>query len=246
MASRSKVSSGYLTPQAARQQKALEKNSTKKTKDDIGILPMNEFDEDKFKKLLACPIKRKLVLELITSEKDNIEKFKQKLSKTNTPERSGSPLKNAHKKQTCDSPTMLFRKRALEQLNENSSRPSSRSSSRQSDVSSPIRSITANFDRLLDGVIAFVEFGNDEKNRSNAVRVLMQSMGATIRDTFTRDVTHVVFKVSAFIIKLVLFYFYILVIFLLIVQPFLQCVFDSPLDIHCGKKNMKLSSTNPQ
>lgn len=50
------------------------------------------------------------------------------------------------------------------------------------------------FEDILKGVIAFVEVISDEGDRSEVVKSMMRAMGATVRDTFSRDITHVIFR----------------------------------------------------
>uniref|UniRef100_A0A6P7HD50 Claspin n=1 Tax=Diabrotica virgifera virgifera TaxID=50390 RepID=A0A6P7HD50_DIAVI len=102
-------------------------------------------------------------------------------------------------KRPCESPTQLLRRRALEQMNNpqsseggSNSRPTSGQSG-ASTVPSPV-----SYDKILEGVIAFVEVKTGTKDRSDAVKAHLQTMGAVIREKITKDVTHVIFKDGSF------------------------------------------------
>lgn len=195
---KAKISTGYLTPQAMGSRKARKP----KHSDGDNLDSIAKISDDVFDKLMSCPIKRKLVLKLIESQKDNIEEYKKKLKENERREQNASPLKRLQKKQVCESPTALLRRRALQQQKNHSSSSmgniiesrsisvNSRTSETSSSNPSPIQ-----FEKLLDGVVAFVEVKSKGQDRSNGVKALMVSMGAYIKDSFTADVTHVVFKV---------------------------------------------------
>lgn len=195
-----KHNTGYLTPQT---NKGKHISKLKRVGSNENLNVAKDLSDSFFEKLMNCPIKRQLVLNLIKSEKHNIEAYKRNCAKENKrKEVYESPLSKIKRNYQCESPTALLRRRALEQQNrqnipenqkENESDCTSRSSSRQSSVSSCASSIL--FDKLLDGVIAYVEIKSKDQDRSSGAKALMKSMGATIRDKFTNDVTHVVFKV---------------------------------------------------
>lgn len=194
---KSKISSGYFTPQARNKRV----QDTSHSGNNISTT-LAEFNESTFQKLMTCPIKRKLVLKLIESEKDNIEAYKKRLKETERTEHNVSPLQNIQKNYKCESPTALMRRRALEQQNSspligntnNVSRPNSVNSNTSESSSSTSAQVP--FQQLLNGVIAFVEVKSKGLDRSVGVKALMVSMGAIVKDSFTKDVTHVVFKVS--------------------------------------------------
>lgn len=184
-----KFSTGYLT-QTTKNKK--DKGVTNPTNNDHSS-PLLENLDNVFEKLMNCPIKRKLVLKLIESEKDNIEEYKKKLKEKESKPQNASPLQKLQKKQACESPTALLRRRVLEQQNSScSSRPNSAILELSSNTPSPIP-----FQKLLDNVVVFVEVNSKGEDKSNGVKALMASMGANVKDGFTRDVTHVVFKVRA-------------------------------------------------
>lgn len=195
---KSKLSTGYLTPQASKSKNA---SDNRRSINPFGPLP--EINDGMFEKLMSCPIKRQLILKLLDSEKDNIEAYKKKMKEKQKSDRN-SPLNKLSKKQPCESPTALRRRRALEQLNRSSplvgsSENFSRSNSVNSNTSEKSASSSnssAPYEKLLEGVVAFVEVKSKGQDRSAGVRALMCSMGAQIRDNFTKDVTHVIFKVS--------------------------------------------------
>lgn len=193
-----KCSTGYLTPQNSRTRKNKE-NRRSENFDTVSKFP--EINDSVFKKILNDPIKRNLILKLIDSEKDNIEGYKKQLKEHEKQNQNSSPLNIVKRQQPCESPTALLRRRALEQLNggscdnrslteQSNRRGSTNSSGSISDNSSPVP-----FEKLLDNVVAYVEVNSGGKDRSPGVKALIHSMGATVRDTFTRDVTHVIFKV---------------------------------------------------
>lgn len=199
---KSKISTGYLTPQGAKRKKA----DAPRYSETNNIGQLGNITDGVFEKLMSCPIKKKLILELIASEKDNIENYKKQLKDKQQRGQSGSPFQKLQKKQQLESPTALHRRRALEQQNQSSptlrtvmespihSRQVS-SISRASETSSSNPSPVL-FDKLLDGVVAFVEVKTKGQDRSNGVKALMISMGANVKDSFTREVTHVIFKVN--------------------------------------------------
>lgn len=197
---KSKISSGYLTPQA--KTKKVQETSHSGNCGNSNLSALVEFNESSFQKLMSCPIKRKLVLKLIESEKDNIEAYKKRLKENERIEHNVSPLHNIQKNYKCESPTALMRRRALEQQNSsplvgntnNLSRPNSVNSNTSESSSSTSAQIP--FDQLLNGVVAFVEVKSKGQDRSNGVKALMVSMGAIVKDSFTKEVTHIVFKVS--------------------------------------------------
>lgn len=105
-----KISTGYLTPQA-KKTKSSEKNrlsTSNENEENIGI------NEDVFQALMNCPEKKKMVLQLLALNKDAIDKYKQKQDMKSI----ASPVgKLRAKKKTCESPTAMLRRRALEQMN---------------------------------------------------------------------------------------------------------------------------------
>ncbi|KAJ8954890.1 hypothetical protein NQ318_016829 [Aromia moschata] len=191
-----KPSTGYFTPQASRRQRVStpvhsEANDNK----------LSNMSDSFFHNLMSCPVRRELILNIISSEKENILKYKQKLAQEEKRKQcNGSPLSKVQKKYVCESPSALLRRRALEQQGRQSPQSElsdvskSNSESATSKSASPIQ-----FDKILDQVVAYVEIrSNDNKDRSHGAKALMQLMGAVIRDQFTRDVTHVVFKDGSF------------------------------------------------
>ncbi|XP_072400084.1 uncharacterized protein MCPH1 [Diabrotica undecimpunctata] len=190
-----KVSKGYLTPQPTKKKDKKENNNARATDNlNTGLV----FNDELFSQLMKDPVKRNLIINLITSEKDKIEAYKKELAKKHP----SSPLLKTMKR-PCESPTALLRRRALEQMKNaqssdnsengsNNSRPTSRQSVASS-VPSPV-----SYDKILDGVIAFVEVKTGTKDRSDAVKAHLQSMGAVIREKITKDVTHVIFKDGSF------------------------------------------------
>ncbi|CAG9864508.1 unnamed protein product [Phyllotreta striolata] len=159
--------------------------------DELLKLKLGEIKPDDIKNLLKCPIKRQMILEIVTTEKSKIEAYEQELE-----QRKNSPATPTRKKpKTFESPIALLRRRMLEKRNQSkdegeesdSRNPPSESS--VSPVPSPV-----NFCKILEGVIAFVEVKTGENDRSKGIKFVLESMGATIRDRFLKDVTHVIYK----------------------------------------------------
>nr|CAH7745175.1 unnamed protein product [Callosobruchus chinensis] len=189
---------GYLTPQASKR-KSLGALSSKpmsgsKLQDGAGVGNLLNLDQNLVQNLLNDPIKRKLIVDIITSHKDQIDEYKKTRGLEGVPK--------LHKVQTrpiCESPTALFRRRALEQKERASSRNDSDSHSSNSRPNSALSGASAvpsplPFNKILDGVIAFVEVQTNGNDRSQGVKIRLKEMGATVRDQFTKDVTHLIFK----------------------------------------------------
>ncbi|GLV42602.1 Microcephalin [Carabus blaptoides fortunei] len=104
-------------------------------------------------------------------------------------------LNNVKKKRLIESPSAQFRRRCLEKLESDSSN----GSSVEERVPSPTFTGTpVPYHQLLKGVIAYCEVRSKDGDRSAGIKSVMESMGATVRDDFTRDLTHVVFKDGLF------------------------------------------------
>lgn len=191
----SQVNTEYSTPKS-------NKNMSKDNSSElIGNINGCQISDEVFQNLMSDPLKRELILNIITSEKDKIDAYKKKLDTRN----QLSPFHKALKK-PCESPTALHRRRVLERLRNpqcsdntsesGNSRPTSRqstSSSSHSPRHSPIP-----FDKILDGVVAYVEVKSGVRDRSEAVKSHLRCMGALVREQFTKDVTHVIFKEGQF------------------------------------------------
>ncbi|KAL1517902.1 hypothetical protein ABEB36_001605 [Hypothenemus hampei] len=185
-----KISTGYLTPQ----QKPKNPNSrkrlslTKENKPDTYIL-----DDSTIDKLLKCPEKRLLIMKLLSDNKEAIEKYKKEQAK-----KAESPLCKLKNSKRLESPTALFRRRALEKMFSSSSTSSDSSNQIPSTISSLNYKANCNrvsYNQILNGVIAYVEIqSRSNEDRSQGVKTVLRLMGADIRETFTNDVTHVIFK----------------------------------------------------
>nr|CAI5819190.1 unnamed protein product [Callosobruchus analis] len=188
---------GYLTPQASKRKSlsAFSKpKSGSKLQDGAAVGNLLNLDKNLVQNLLNDPIKRKLIVDIITSHKDQIDDYK----KTHGLE-GVSKLHKVQTKPICESPTALFRRRALEQKERAASRNESDSQSTNSRPSSALSGASlvpspVPFNKILDGVIAFVEVQTNGNDRSQGVKIRIKEMGATVRDQFTKDVTHVIFK----------------------------------------------------
>lgn len=149
----------------------------------LSSLNLNKADTQLYEAIIKDPNKRAMVLQLLSQEKHLINDYLRKEGKT--------PIKCTKKKVYCESPTALFRRRALEKKDAAEGTDSSSSSEGKAVVPSPVP-----FAKLLEGVVAFVEVKTKSGDRSSATKAVVASMGAKIRDHLTRDVTHVIFKVT--------------------------------------------------
>uniref|UniRef100_A0A1Y1L3Q4 BRCT domain-containing protein n=1 Tax=Photinus pyralis TaxID=7054 RepID=A0A1Y1L3Q4_PHOPY len=140
-------------------------------------------DEILFETLMKDPIKKAFLLNILSQEKENIQRYKRRDEMVNK-----TPVKVQSQKY-CESPTALLRRRALQR-----NRDSDSSSTR----SPPTPSTPVDFGELLKGVVAYVEIRSKGEDRSAGAKMLMQSMGATVLDVLNRKVTHVVFKDGSF------------------------------------------------
>ncbi|XP_049819319.1 microcephalin [Aethina tumida] len=160
-----------------------------------------EFNEELYYKLMSDPVKRNLVIQMLQDQRGAIEDYKRKETVKKNVASSSSPFSKLQKKYKCESPTALMRRRALEkQTRDNDSDSASeRSNSRQSTSgSSSPNLMPIPFDKLLEGVTAYVEIRSKDEDRSGGAKALMKSMGAKVRDIFSKDVTHVIFKDGCF------------------------------------------------
>lgn len=146
-----------------------------------------------YKAIIKDPKKKAMVLQLFAKEKHLIYEYLQKNDKT--------PIKQTTKNKPYESPIALFRRKAMEKQHAAQEGDSSSSSEGRTVVPSPVP-----FEKLLEGVVAFVEVKTRSGDRSSATKAVVASMGAKIRDELTKDVTHVIFKVrkqNIFIDKLI-------------------------------------------
>lgn len=111
------------------------------------------------------------------------------LLKTKEKTESHNVLKDA-KKRGWESPIALQRRRALE------GQKSDTSSSTDSFISLVTTAPKVDMQLILKGVIAYVEVKKNNVDCSSGIKLVAKCMGAEIRETFTKDVTHVIFKVS--------------------------------------------------
>lgn len=146
----------------------------------LSFLENSESNARLYEAIIKDPQKKAMVLQLLAEEKHLIKDYLRKEGKT--------PVKQV-KKIYCESPTALMRRRMLEKKQEQESDIST-SSDDKSVVPSPVP-----YDKLLEGVIAFVEVKTKNGDRSEATKTVLASMGATVREQFTKDITHVIFKV---------------------------------------------------
>ncbi|KAG5864625.1 hypothetical protein JTB14_038399 [Gonioctena quinquepunctata] len=90
----------------------------------------------------------------------------------------------------CESPIALWRRRALEQDKRNSD-------IRLSNITS-VSASPVSFNKILEGVVAYIEIKSKQQDRSSGVKALVRSMGAAVEDHFSKEVTHVIFKDASF------------------------------------------------
>lgn len=136
-----------------------------------------------YEAILRDPVKRNLILKLLSQEKEAINDYLAK-------EKASSPLKKVKtNKAYCGSPSALYKKKLLMK------QQSSDTDNSSSCSSSPTEKLLLPFDKLLEGVIAYVEVKTRDGDRSAATSAVVRAMGATVREEFTKDVTHVIFKV---------------------------------------------------
>ncbi|RZC36452.1 microcephalin [Asbolus verrucosus] len=147
---------------------------------------------DLMEALLKDPVKKAMLLQLIAQEKDGFEAYKRKEQRKSN---NITPLKKLQRLH-CESPTALQRRRALEKLHQDTTSESS--SSELSEVATEVKGPKLPFEQLLKGVRAYVEVRRNDTDRSEGIKAVMKLMGATIRDQFTSDVTHVIFKDGSF------------------------------------------------
>lgn len=136
------------------------------------------------KALLNDPAKRALLLQFFEQEKEGFAEYKRQEEKT----KKATLAKRFH----CESPSSIQRRRLLEH------RDQDLTSEGSSDLSTEVKGPQLPFEELLKGVKAYVEVKRGNVDKSPGIKSIMKLMGATISDTFTNDVTHVVFKVSNF------------------------------------------------
>lgn len=169
--------------------KASVKNQDRRS---VSSLDLNKSDSSTstneiYKTILKDPVKRNLILKLLSQEKEAINDYLTK-------EKIKSPLKKAKaNKAYCQSPSALYKKKLL--LKQQSS--DADSSSSYASLSTEILPEPLPFDKLLEGVVAYVEVKTRDGDRSAATRAVIRAMGATVREEFTKDVTHVIFKVCS-------------------------------------------------
>ncbi|EFA01060.1 microcephalin [Tribolium castaneum] len=138
--------------------------------------------------LMKDPVKKAQLLQLLVQEKSGFEAYKRQ------EETKKTPLKNVKRRVHCESPTAVLRRRMLEQKDQDSTSDSSDLSETANEVKGP----KLPFGELLKGVRAFVDVNRDGVDKSEGIKAVMKLMGATIREQFTRDVTHVIFKDGSF------------------------------------------------
>ncbi|CAH1986063.1 unnamed protein product [Acanthoscelides obtectus] len=188
---------GYLTPQASRRKSlgalgASKAKSSSKLQNGSPTGSLLNLDEGLVRKLLDDPIKRQLIVDLIVAHKDQIDEYKKA--------HAIEGLRKVQAKPTCESPTALFRRRLMEQkerpISRNESDSASSSSSRPNSAMSGASVVPSPVPlcKVLEGVIAYVEVQTNGNDRSQGVKIRIKEMGAIVRDQFTKDITHVIFK----------------------------------------------------
>ncbi|CAG9772193.1 unnamed protein product [Ceutorhynchus assimilis] len=179
-----KVSTGYLTPQG-KKPKLASKRHNMSVREEENETP--EINSQLVQALLQNPEKKKMILQLLALNKDVIEKHS-----------SGSSLPSSVDKlksrKVCESPTALMRRRALEKMNSPNASNNNLLSRPHSSSSSSTSSATT-LDKVLEGVKAYVEIKDrHNQDKSQGAKEILKSMGATVVDKLSSEVTHVVFK----------------------------------------------------
>ncbi|CAG9765829.1 unnamed protein product [Ceutorhynchus assimilis] len=180
-----KVSTGYLTPQG-KKPKLASKRHNMSVREEENETP--EINSQLVQALLQNPEKKKMILQLLALNKDVIEKHS-----------SGSSLPSSVDKlksrKVCESPTALMRRRALEKMNNSPNASNNTLLSRPHSSSSASTSSTTTLDKVLEGVKAYVEIKDrHNQDKSQGAKEILKSMGATVVDKLSSEVTHVVFK----------------------------------------------------
>lgn len=130
--------------------------------------------------ILKDPLKKAKVLQLLSQDKHVINDMLRK---------EGLVAPNHAR---FESPVVQFRKKMLAQMHKSRHESDSESSTGSS---GSVVAASVPYEKLMEGVVAYVEVKTRNGDRSAATKAVMRSMGATIREEFTKDVTHVVFKV---------------------------------------------------
>lgn len=166
--------------------KSMSANSTprKNNRQSLPALDVSDPGGRLYEAIINDPQKRAIVLQLLSQEKHLIKDYLRKEGKNKT------PVKGAQNGYS-ESPTALFRRKLLEKKQGCLLSDTSTSSDDKSVVPSPVP-----FEKLLEGVVAFVEVKTKNGDRSSATKAVIGSMGATVREQLTKDVTHVIFKVG--------------------------------------------------
>lgn len=152
---------------------------------------MNELNEETIDalcdKILSDPKKRSMLKKLMNEDKTklNCKDLKTNKSKKQILTKSRQILNNVNKKNdNIDSPMSIFRRKLLRE-EQNPRRTINLAPNKQKP-----------FNKILEGVKAFVEILVDGVSRSHYIKLLMKDMGAEIFDNITTKITHVVFLVS--------------------------------------------------
>lgn len=153
--------------------------------------------------IMKDPVKRDMLLKFLIKEKDGFIAYKKNEEKS----RPTTPIQK-NRFLHCESPTALLRRRALEKDANSDSSSSELSGSSSSKVVALGPKLP--FEALLKGVNAYVEIKKNGEDKSAGIKTVMSLMGATIKDTFTKDVTHVVFKVLKRRDKILIYNFFYL------------------------------------
>uniref|UniRef100_A0AAR5QKM3 BRCT domain-containing protein n=1 Tax=Dendroctonus ponderosae TaxID=77166 RepID=A0AAR5QKM3_DENPD len=186
-----KISTGYFTPQA----KGQKNRRINRSSDGEG----EGFNENLFREFMRCPRNKNAVLQLLSANKEAIKQYSEK----NVERSVASPADRLKvTKKLCESPIALMRRRALEQMHgspSSSTRSGNSKTPSEQSASGSNKSSLIPFEKVLDGVVAYAEVrGRFDEDRSAGVKSVLKSMGAEVREKFTRDVTHVVFKDASY------------------------------------------------
>lgn len=139
-----------------------------------------------YEALMKDPVKRSMIVKLVNENKDALEEYEKKNKKTNN--KWKSPLKCQKKTEDYESPIAYFKRKMILNQQTGNVENFDKLDCDQLAKRKP-------FEKVLDGIKIYVEIMDGSNNRSHAVKLLAQDMGANIHESFTSDVTHVMFLV---------------------------------------------------
>lgn len=132
---------------------------------------------------MSDPTKSAELMKFLKREKGAIENYKKKLE---------SPARTkVAQKHRFESPTALWKRKAMEGRNLIETQTSDSSSSNE---------LTVPYDELLKGVNAYVEIISKGTDHSAGAKSMVTNMGGRVSEKLTTGVTHVIFKVVSIVV----------------------------------------------